>query len=465
SPVIALTGGRNPEHRHRGVYQEFDDLAVFAPFCKFNAVVDRPARLPDLLRQAFRAATTGCPRPVHLEIAGHFAQAIEGEAELDGVFEAAFAQYPAQRPVADPGLMARAARLLLDAERPILVAGGGVTASSAQQEVVALAEKLQIPLATSLNAKGTIDEDAPLSVGVVGSYSRDCANQAVAEADLVFFIGSQTGSQVTNSWKVPRPGTRVIQLDIEGAELGRNYPNAVSLQGDAKATLAKLLAVLTPGPPRTAWLERVKKLIADWKGKVEPHRTSSAVPMRPERLCKELQQCLPANAILVSDTGHAGIWSGTHIELKAGQRYLRAAGSLGWGVPAAIGAKCACPDRPVVCFTGDGGFYYHFAELETAKRYNIPVVIVINDNHALSQEADIFHAAYGGKQTKSFEMWHFEDVDLAAVARALGCFGERIERPEEIAAAMQRALASGQPAVLDVVTDVNVLAPPPWSGG
>ncbi len=241
APVIAISAGRFPRTKHKHVYQEIEDYPLFAPLTKFNAQVDLPQRLPDLLRQAFRAATTGCPAPVHLEIGGNFGQAIEAEAELDGVFEPHFGRYPAFRSQAEPERVRAAARLLAEAQRPVIVAGGGVTASGAQAEVVALAEKLGIPVATSLNAKGAIPENHRLAVGVVGLYSRPCANQVVSQADLVFYVGSRTGSQVTNSWQVPPPGTRVIQLDIEPAELGRNYPNLVSLCGDAQAVLRQLL--------------------------------------------------------------------------------------------------------------------------------------------------------------------------------------------------------------------------------
>ena len=193
TPVIAVTGGRLPESKHRGVYQEVDDFPLFEPLSKFNVQVDLPERLPDLLRQAFREATTGCPAPVHLEIGGNFGQAIEGEADLDPLFEPRFARYPAIRPRPEAGSLRRAAELLSRSRRPVIVAGGGVTLSGARAEVRQLAERLSIPVATSLNAKGTLPENHSLSIGVVGSYSRDCANRLVAEADLVFFIGSRTG--------------------------------------------------------------------------------------------------------------------------------------------------------------------------------------------------------------------------------------------------------------------------------
>ncbi|MBB73086.1 MAG: acetolactate synthase [Planctomycetaceae bacterium] len=464
SPVIAISAGRTPQGKHRYVYQEIDDYPLFQPMTKSSAQVDIPERLPDLLRQAFRAATAGCPQPVHLEIGGNFGQAIEGEAELDGIFEPQFGQFPAVRPQADAEEVQRALEVLAAAEKPMVVAGGGVASSGAQEEVVALAEKLALPVATSLNAKGTIPENHPLAAGVVGLYSRSCTNQIVAAADLVFFIGSHTGSQVTNHWQIPRTGTRVIQLDIEGEELGRNYPNVVSLCADAKTALRQLLTAATPHSGRPQWQEWIDQRISAWRAEVAALCNSNQTPMRPERICREVQDWLPDNAILVSDTGHAGIWTGTHIELtNSRQMYLRAAGSLGWGLPAAIGARCACPDRPVVCFTGDGGFYYHFAELETALRYNIPIIVVINNNQALSQETEIFDEAYGGKQETGLEMWQFRSQNLAQLAAAMGCHAEQVASPDEIPAALERALASGRAAVVDILSDVTALAPAAWA--
>ena len=463
SPVIAITGGRFPETKYRHVYQEIEDYSLFQPVSKFNAQIDLVERLPDLLRQAFRAATTGCPAPVHLEIAGNFGQAIEGQSDLEPIFEKQFSQYPAIRPRPEMDDVRKVAGLLSVSQKPVIIAGGGVVLSRAQPEVRRLAEMLSIPVGTSLNAKGTIPENHILSIGVVGSYSRACANRLVAEADLVFFIGSRTGGQVTNGWRIPRRGTPVIQLDIEPSELGRNYPNLHSLWGDAKVTLEELIGVLKYRPPNRRWLQRVEQIVGEWKSDLEPLRDSQAVPLRPERICKEIEAVLPSDAILVSDTGHSGIWSGTHIELNhSSQTYIRAAGSLGWALPAAVGAKCAAPDRPVVCFTGDGGFYYHMAELETALRYGIHLVIVVNNNRSLNQETEIFSSAYGGEQHYGLEMWQFQDLNIAKMAEALGCLGFRVEQPEEIGPALGRALNSDRPVVLDIVSDLKVLAPDPW---
>jgi len=465
SPVIAITGGSDSDSRYRYPYQEVEDFSMFDPVTKFNARIDKLSRLPDLLREIFRVATSGAPGPVHLETRGNHGQVIEEEGNLELIVEEQYKQYPAFRPEPEMERVRDAAAALTKAQRPIIVAGGGVTASQAEQEVVKLAEMLSIPVATSLNGKGTISNDHPLSVGVVGTYSRWCANRAVAEADLVFFIGSHTGGQVTNNWKIPRPGTAVIQLDISPADLGRNYPNAVSLLGDAKVTLQGLNATLKPMESRGDWTRRVRQLVGEWRAEAAPLLNSDAVPMRPERLCKEITDFLPENAVVVSDTGHSGIWTGTMIDLKKpGQRFIRCAGSLGWAFPASLGVKCALPDAPVLCFTGDGGFYYHLAELETAVRYGINTVIVVNDNRSLNQETRLFDAAYGGQQRgRAREMWVFEDINLAKVAEAMGCFAIRVERPSDLQPALERAFAANRPAVIDVVSDIKAMAARGWS--
>jgi acetolactate synthase I/II/III large subunit len=465
SPVIAITGGRQPETMYRHVYQEIEDLPMFNSVTKFNAQVDKVERLPDLLRQAFRAATSGAPGPVHLEMRGSHGHVVEDEGDLELIVEAPFLQYPAFRPEPEGERVRQAASLLTGAQRPVIVAGGGVTASQAAPEVVELAERLWIPVATSLNGKGTIADDHQLSAGVVGTYSRSCANRVVAEADLVFFIGSHTGSQVTNNWRIPAIGTPVIQLDIDPQELGRNYPNTVSLVGDAKVTLRRLLEILKPAALKAEWVQRVEDLVRGWRAEVGPLRDSDAIPMRPERICKEITEFLPANAVVVADTGHSGIWTGTMIDLKRpGQRYIRCAGSLGWAFPASLGVKCALPDTPVLCFTGDGGFYYHLAELETAARFGINAVILVNNNHSLNQETRLFDAAYGGQQRgRAHEMWQFHETHFAQVAQAMGCVGIRVERPNDLQDALKQAFAADRPAVVEVLSDLKALASRPWA--
>ncbi len=465
SPVIAITGHRPLTHQYRNSYQEIDHMQPFSAVTKYSVVVDSAEQLPHLVRQAFREATTGATAPVHLDLQGISGDVVsDGEADLEVIVEAAFAQRPAFRPEPEPQLVRDAAQALAGARRPVIMAGGGVTASSAQQEIVELAEMLNIPVATSLNAKGTIPEDHPLSVGVVGSYSRWCANRVVSEADLVLFVGSHTGSQVTLDWKIPAMGTPIIQIDIDPSELGRNYPTQVAMQGDAKASVRRLIEAMEPMGERKEWVERAQQLVKEWKDEVEPLYNSGAVPILPQRLCNDLTKSLPSDAILLADTGHAGIWTGSMVDLNhPEQSYLRAAGSLGWGLPAALGAKCAAPERPVICFTGDGGFWYHIGELETAVRHGINAVTVVNNNRALSQNMRGDLVAYQGYSGNPTELFAFTDVDISKIAESMGCFGIQVTDPNQIQSAIEQALASGRPAVVEVITDIEEMAPVPWS--
>jgi acetolactate synthase-1/2/3 large subunit len=186
--------------------------------------------------------------------------------------------------------------------------------------------------------------------------------------------------------------------------------------------------------------------------------------MRPERLCQAISDALPENGTVVVDTGHSGIWSGTMIDLNLpNQRFLRCAGSLGWSFPAAIGAKCALPDTPVVCFCGDGAFYYHIAELETAARFGLNLVVVVNNNAALNQEIPLFDKAYGGTQRgRAGEMWRFRPLDFARIAESFDCVGIRVESPADLDGALRHALTLDRPVVIDATTDVNALARPAW---
>ena len=466
APLLALTGGREAGHRDRWAYQEVDDLPAFAPYTKMNAAVDDPARLPDMLRQAFRMATTGCPGPVHLQLAGNTGQAIEtADIDFDGIMEPRYGSVPPHRPAPDPDDLRAVADRISRAHRPVIVAGAGVRASGAGPALVALAEALQIPVATSLNAKDSILDDHPLSVGVVGTYSRRSANEVVSAADLVIFIGTRAGGMTTHFWTVPAEGTPTVQIDIDAGVAGRNYPTDATVIGDARSTLERLAELNMPVPAeRAAWVGQARQRVADYKSDMsEPYR-SQQVPIRPERLVAELSAAMPDDALVVVDTGHSGMWMGGMFEISApAQQYIRSAGHLGWAFPAALGAKCGAPDRPVVCFTGDLGFWYHMGEIETAVRCGIRTVTVINNNHSGNQALAGMRRLYDGTLTeRSGEMWVQNKTDFAEFARIMGATGFRVERPEDIAPAFRDALAADGPSVIDVASDIEALAPLAW---
>ncbi|HEU5274583.1 MAG TPA: thiamine pyrophosphate-binding protein [Xanthobacteraceae bacterium] len=463
SPVIAFTGGREAKTKFRKVYQEVDDVPAFEPVTKFNATVDDVARFPDMVRQAFRVAVSGTPGPVHLQFRGNEGQIDIDEAEMEPLVEPQFAQVPPFRPHPDMASVHAALKHLQAAERPVIVAGGGVRASGAAHELVALAETLQIPVATSLNGKDTIPGVHPLSVGVVGTYSRESANRVVNRADLVCFIGTETGGMTTHFWAVPEIGRPAIQIDINPEALGRNYPPVACVNGDAKVTLTKMREIADAGSAqkRKAWVAEAQTICGEWRDKYKAALGSDAVPMRPERLCHELSQHVPDDAIVVVDTGHAGMWMGGMYDLRTPrQSYMRSAGHLGWAFPAGLGAKCGCPERPVVTFTGDAGFWYHIGEIETAVRWKINAVTVVNNNGGGNQSKRGFDRVYGGKQTEQArELWTFNKMNFARIAEDIGALGIRVEDAKAFPSALAQALAANRPAIIDVVTDIEALAP------
>src|ERR1700736_1179131 len=463
SPVIAMTGGREPKTKFRKVYQEIDDVPAFEPVTKFNATVDEVARFPDMVRQAFRTAVTGCPGPVHLQFRGNEGQIDAEEADMEPLVEPQFSRVPAFRPEPDEGSVRAALKILQDSARPVIVAGGGVRASGAGHELVALAEALQIPVATSLNGKDAIPGNHPLAVGVVGTYSRESANRVVNRADLVCFIGSETGGMTTHFWAVPKIGTPAIQIDIDPEALGRNYPCAAMVNGDAKVTLAAMakIADRAGAAKRKPWIAEVQSICREWYAKYDALLTSDRMPIHPARLCGDLSKHVPDDAIVIVDTGHAGMWMGGMYDLRTpSQSYFRSAGHLGFAFCAGIGAKAACPDRPVVVFTGDAGFWYHIGEIETAVRWKLNSVTVVNNNSGGNQSKRGFDRAYGGKQTEQArELWTYTSVNFAKIAEDMGALGIRVEKPGEFAPALAKAIAANRPVVIDVVTDIDALAP------
>ena len=372
SPIIAVTGGRDPKTKFRGVYQEVDDMPAFEPVTKYNATVDDVARIPDMLRHAFRVAVSGSPGPVHLQFRGNEGQLDAEEAEMDGLVEPQFAAVPPWRPAADEKDLKALLEQLESAARPVVVAGGGARASRAAAELLSFADALHIPVATSLNGKDSIPGTHPLSVGVAGTYSREAANRVVARADFVLFIGTSAGGMTTHFWAVPKIGVPAAQIDIDAEALGRNYPLKVAILADARRALARLskLAQERTRRDRSQWMAEIGDMRKAYYGKYRLQLESNAVPIHPGRICGELSKHVPEDGIVVVDTGHAGMWMGGMYDLRSPkQSYMRSAGHLGWAFPAGLGAKAACPERPVITFTGDAGFRYHIGEFETAVRY------------------------------------------------------------------------------------------------
>ena len=472
SPVIALTGREPPVYHHRNTYQELPHAPLYASVTKFSADVADAADLPRLLRQAWREAMAGSPRPAHLDLYGRSANIVETGmvGEQPAADPALQLTMPPYRPAPSDDEIERTAAKLRTAKRIVIVAGTGAAASGAGPEVLALGEALAAPIGTTLGGRGVIPTRHRLSIGCPGNYAAPPANQIVHEADLVVFVGCHTGDQVTHTWRIPAPDTEVVQIDIDPVELGRSYRHTLGLMGDPKATLAKLLAALgSPGSNPGArsrdstFADRAAGIVAAWREQRASRLVSNAAPILPDRLCAEITRALPEDGILVADTGYSGIWTSTLIELNGvGQTYLRAAGSLGWSFPASLGAKCAAGKRKVICWTGDGAIYYHLTELETARRRGIAVVLVINNNSGFGQGWPNIQRQQGNTPGDVRDLVRFGPTNFADVARVFGLRGIRVEEPSQIGPALKDALASDETVVVDVATDIDARAPEPW---
>ena len=459
SPVIALTGMRQAEVINRNAYQELEQIKCFDPVTKWNVAVGRASRIPDMVRTAFRIATSGRPRPVQLSLP---VDVISSEADYDEfVCAEEFTRIPPVRIHPDPTLVSEAFDLLRESERPVLIAGGGVIASQAWEAVQTLAEKLSVPVATTLSGKGSIAENHPLAIGVPGRYSRKSATAIVQQADLVLYVGCKVGSISSSGWTILAKGVKIVQIDIDPTQIGWNYPVNLGIAGDAKVTLEGITrsskGKRTGAAKRKKWVDFVKSTVKAWREEAAKLSSSDAIPISVHRVVKDLRASLKNDDVVVADTGYAAAWSGALFDvLEPGRTYYRSAGSLGWGFPGSIGVKLAAPNKRVVCFTGDGGFGYHLTELETARRHDLPVVTLVINNGTLAFERHDFVYFLGGK---GYEAADYLDTNFAKISEAFGCYGRRVERPNEINDAVKEALNSGKPAVVDIVTDPNEIGP------
>jgi acetolactate synthase I/II/III large subunit len=460
-PVVALVSelpARLAPHRYRSAAsQALDQAALLAAVTKWQATVPDAATLPALVRQAFREATTGRPGPVALflpqDVLDGPAGGDAGQAGLAGSLR--FGGFPAFRPVPDPGDVAAAVAVLCAAERPFILAGGGVLHSGAGTELTALAEALSAAVGTTLSGKGAIAEDHPLSVGVTGSMGTSAGAAALAEADVVLFAGTKAGSGPTFGWTLPAAGQAIVQLDLDPAELGRAFPVAAAVLADARAGLTALRTALDQapgGPDRAAWRARIAALAAAWRAERDAERASDAVPVAPQRVLAEIEAVLGGDDLLICDASLASGWGGAYLEQRsAGRQVLcpRGQAGLGYALPAAIGVATARPGGRTVVLAGDGALGYAAGELATVAELGLPVTVIVLNNRSLGWIRWYRRITFG----RGWEDEDFSDVPFADVARAFGLAGERVTEPGRLAAALRTACAGPGPALLDVVTE------------
>ncbi|MHB1093801.1 thiamine pyrophosphate-binding protein [Thiobacillus sp.] len=456
TPLLAVTPAL-PGARYQGnSYQEA--YVDFRPVTKYDAEVRSIDRMAEFFGKAYREMTTGAPRPVHLYLDGALEDA-EGEFDFR-YLDPRYFSYPAFRPRADDDLVEQAILEIRRAARPVMVCGRGTVVSGAWEEVTALAERLGLLVTTTLNGKGSIDERHPLALGVTGSYRRPPTDAVITEADLVLYVGGHQGGATTNMRRMPKPGVRVIHIDINPAQPGANYPNVLPLVGDARTVLRQMLeaAGSAKGSERGDWVQQAQKNLKAWRASENVHMHGNLIPIRPEQLVAELMKACPQNALFVADTGYVGTWAGVFMDLPAGRNFLHCEGSLGWAFPAAMGAKAAVPERTVVAFTGDGGFFYHLAELETAVRNEINLVTVVLNNQAMAFQTHLLRSLWPDSRNLD-KLSEFGVTNFAGIAREMGAWGVRVTDPRDIGQAIRAAIDSNMPAVIDVVIDQAAVAP------
>lgn len=464
-PLICLTSDTPVGQQDKGVLTELDQESLFRPITKWNRRVGAAATLADAVRRAIRMATSGRPGATHLSLP---ADTLEGETPAAAVYGIPeFGRAPALRTRPDPALVERAAAALAAAKRPVIVAGGGVITSGAWDALTELAESLNVPVATSINGKGSIAETSPAAIGLVGGNgARPYANACVAGADLVLFVGTRTESTTTSHWTLPNPvdGPAIIHLDVEPWEIGNSYRLAVGLAGDARLSLTDLLsAVEQPARVQRANQARIAALAMErerYWADVERQAAVSSTPIKPARLIRALRHQLDDEAIIVADPGTPTPFLGAQYELRRPGRTTvipRAHGGLGYAIPGAVGAAFAANGRRVAAVTTDGSFGMSCGELETITRYNLPVVIVQCSNGAFGWIKELQHLYH---QDRYFSV-EFNPVDYAAIARGFGFRSRQVTDPNELAGAVRAAFDDGGPFFLDVVTESPITETPP----
>ncbi len=475
SAVFSITANVPTSQFNRGPFQELnrhyqaDFNNVIRPVVKRSFQPTRVDMLPLALRQAATTMTSGRPGPVNLDVPFNLFQE---SAEVDD--EPAWDGFNSRRSGASEADVARAMDWLLAADRPVIFIGHGVTLSEAGEELTALAQRLSIPVISSPNGMGCLDMRDDLSLGFIGRNGAYPANQAGRHADLVLAIGARFDDRSASSWMPGYswnfPGTKLIHVDVDHAEIGRNYVPDLGILADARAFLRQLLSELDrrkidTEPRLRAWRETIAGWRAEWAAYIRPGFETHSSPIRPERIVADCRAVLPDDAIISLDSGIHHNWFMQFWEARRPQSMLNTWGfsGMGFGPSAILGAKLAAPDRPCVSICGDGGFTMVPHVLCTAVEYDIPVVWVVWNNFAWGAIRDLQYAYFDGREigTAFYQGPNREpyNPDFAAWARAAGVNAYTVTRSRDFAGALEQAVASGKPTLIDVHVDADIRPP------
>jgi acetolactate synthase I/II/III large subunit len=474
SALLAITGNVPTSQFNRGPFQESgkyfqgDFPSVIRSYVKRSFQAVRPEMLPLMLSQAFALMTSGRPGPVNIDVPLNVfvedaGDAPDAPAGPDGAVAA---------PAPSAEALRRAAELLAGAERPVILAGNGAMAPRARALVRELARALRIPVVTTPMGKGVLDERDDLCLGPTGRNGTYAANKAARTSDVILALGTRFDDRASSSWlpgvTFSIPPTRLIHVDIDAQEIGRNYPPTLAVIADTAEFAAGLLASMTPGesPGRDSWLRETLAWKRQWEADIAARQADPAVPIRPDRLVAELQRALPGDANVLADVGVHHNWLLQQLAAPPAGRLLQAWGfaAMGFGTGGVIGAKLAAPGQPAVTVCGDGCFLMHANAVATAVEYDIPAVWVVWNNTGYGsirgQQATFFgpdrEIATRFRRAGTGELY---STDISAIARGMGADGARIDSPDELGDAVEAAIKSDRPAVLDVRVDSTVAAP------
>jgi acetolactate synthase-1/2/3 large subunit len=476
SAMLAITGNVPTQQFNRGPFQETgrhfqgDFTSVIRPYVKRSFQAVRPEMLPLIMSQAFGLMTSGRPGPVNVDVP---LNVFVEEAVEDGNYSSSDPS-AMSRPAASVGALEDAARLLRTAERPVILVGNGAFGPATRALISRLAEDWQIPVISTPLGKGVVDEDLDLCLGPVGRNGTFAANQAARTADVLLALGTRFDDRTTSSW-IPGvtfsiPPTKLIHVDIDPQEIGRNYPPTLGVMADITEFLSGLLPMMHESDSelqaRHGWLQETASWKRQWVADLSERQSDDMIPIRPDRLVRELQRALPDNAIVLADVGIHHNWLLQQMTVPTRGRFLQAWGfaAMGFGVGGVIGAKLAAPDQPVMTVCGDGGFLMHANAVATAVEHDLPVVWLVWNNSGYGSIRGQQSTFFGAEREIATRFRHVAtgellSSDFAAMARSMGAEGVRVEKPTDLADAVDFALSSGRPTVLDVITDASIAAP------
>ncbi len=451
SPIIAFTGQVNTFSANssymigRDAFQEADIIGITTPITKYNYQLKEASEIPKIVKVAFYLATSGRPGPVLIDLPKNL-QSQDAEMEFNDDV-----QLRGYKPSIDPHpiQVRRAAKLLLKAERPMVLAGGGVITSNAAPQLLAFAELLMTPVAITFMGKGCFPENHPLSLGTVGMHGTSAANKLILEADVLLAIGTRFSDRTTGTLDEFCPDAKIVHVDIDSAEVGKNVEVDIPIVADAKKALEAIhqsIAYQMRKKEKYPWLERVQEL----KGQTRNEVDSSEGGLKPPRLLKELRKMLPEDAIVTTEVGQNQMWAALHFQALKPRTFISSGGlgTMGFGFPAALGAKVACPDKQVVDIAGDGSFRMTEQELASSVLGKIPVTVIILNNSVLGMVAQWQRLFYG----RRYSAVNLANIpDFVRLAEAYGAQGFRVESYSEFIEAVKRAMKSEVSTVIDVL--------------